>query len=165
MPYGHRPVNRFTPRGICQPRKTGTMHTPGKLQSPGVSDAPTAPLSQGRARRIHNHARHGQLRCPNTGAQRNLRPKQPRAARPEFLFAFRARTREIPGDPRDRRTNGRRSTAREIPLPPLAPRYFRLTEAFATRREAIEPRHPSPAHRVTPNLHLMRLQRDLWPPG
>lgn len=68
MPYGRSTGQSIHP--VASAVENGTMHTSGKLQFPDVSDAPTAPLSQGRARRIHNHARH-ELRCANTGVQRN----------------------------------------------------------------------------------------------
>jgi len=57
-PYGHPGVRSIdAPRGICHGKRNNAC-TPEKLQFPDVSDAPSAPLSQGRAHRIHNHARH-----------------------------------------------------------------------------------------------------------
>jgi len=64
-----RPVNRFTPWHLPA-AENGTMHTPGKLQFPDVSDAPTAPYRKV-ARVESTITRVTNVRCANTGVQQN----------------------------------------------------------------------------------------------
>ncbi|CAL1676122.1 unnamed protein product [Lasius platythorax] len=71
VPYG-RPVNRCTLWHLST-AENRTMHTPEKLQFPDVSDAPTVPLSQGRARRSHNQSPRYELRMRIPGVAARIK--------------------------------------------------------------------------------------------